>query len=175
MAMGYLALLLQAMLFIHLFMVVRWGISLRGNGWELGLLAIAAITSMIFLIRPLIKAPVRRWQRGLYGLNLFCLIPLLLTAALMALSMYATHPMGTFQSEQGAIVTLKEHRGLLGCSIHPYRVTGPMEQLIDQGDNYIHCFQLGTGEPPITAAHWNDDQTQLTITAAGEAYTFDLG
>jgi hypothetical protein len=100
MAMGYLALLLQAMLFIHLFMVVRWGISLWGNAWELGLLAIAAIASTIFLIRPP-QAPVRRWQRGLYGLNLFCLIPLLLTAALMALLMYGTHPMGTFQSGQG--------------------------------------------------------------------------
>ena len=93
----------------------------------------------------------------------------------MALLMYVTYPMDTFQSERGAIVTLKEHSGLLGCSIHPYRVTRPMEQLIYQGDNYIHCFQLGTGQPAITAARWSDDETHLTITADGRTHTFELG
>lgn len=52
MAMGYLALLLQTALFVHLFIALGLGISLRGNGLELGLLAIAAIASIIFLVRP---------------------------------------------------------------------------------------------------------------------------
>ncbi|MDA0672374.1 MAG: hypothetical protein O3C67_01525 [Cyanobacteria bacterium] len=173
MALGYLALLLQSALLLNLWTTLRWGLSLRGEAWEWGLLAIAAIASTLFLSRPP-QGHWSRWQRRLYGLNLFCLIPLLLTAALMAVLMYAIHPMGTFQSGQGAIVTLKEHAGLLGCSIHPYRVTGPMERLIDQGDNYIHCFQLGTDQPAITTTRWNDDQTQLTLSAAGETYTFNL-
>lgn len=170
-AMMLSALILQGLLFTHLVFARQYGISLRGEGLEILLLITAIVVSVgaVFRVR-FQKSP--RWLKSLYILNGINFVPLGVTMLLMAFSLYATDPVGTYVAPNGTRITLKNHAGLLGCSVHPYRIDGILEHFIDQGENYIFCFDA-IDSTRIEAVRWSPDETQLVLTLNQAGYIED--
>lgn len=180
--MWFIALSLQALMLVHTALLLGYETSFRGDLLELLLLAATTVASFWVLVKVSFQRSPR-WLKTIYVLNGVGLWPLALAAVLMALGMYATDPIGSFQSPNGTSVTLKEHMGLLGCSIHPYIVQNMFEHPVDRRDQYIHCF-TPTGPFTVKDASWSADETQLTLTVERqesdgshvyvEDYTFQL-
>lgn len=167
-----LALSLQALLFTHMVFLLRHGISLKGDVLEI-LLLVATIIVTGWVIAKISFQRSPGWLRGIYILNCFGVIPLGLTVVLMGLCMYATITFGTFEAPSGTLITLKEHAGLLGCSVRPYIVQGMFEHLIYRKDNDIFCF-TPSGSKTVGAVRWSPNETQLILTLDQEDYTFEL-
>lgn len=174
-----LALGLQALLLTHTVLLFNYGISLRGDGLELLLLITTLVISVLVLFRGAFQRP--RWFQGLYILNCIGFVPLVLSAMVMGLGIYATDPIDTFVAPSGTQIALKNHAGLLGCSVDPYLVEGVIERSIYRKDNHIYCFNSHSAPSSFTieAAQWSPDETQLTVTVnrGGENndYTFEVG
>ncbi|MGF1520793.1 MAG: hypothetical protein ACFBSF_00555 [Leptolyngbyaceae cyanobacterium] len=160
--MWFVALSLQALTLIHTVLWLCYRTSLRGDTLELLLVAVTAIASFWVLLKVSFQRSPR-WLKTMYVLNGVGLWPLALAAVLMALGMYATHTIGSFKSPNGISVTLKEHTGLLGCSIYPYIVQNMFERHIYRSDHYIYCF-TPTGSFTVKDTSWSADETKLILT-----------
>ncbi|MEO0534935.1 MAG: hypothetical protein AAF215_13845 [Cyanobacteria bacterium P01_A01_bin.123] len=168
-----LATSLQVLLFTHMVLVLRYGISLRGNGLEILLL----IATIVLSIQALFKVSFKRsprWLKGLYIANCIGLLPLWLTATIMGFCIHGTPIVGTFDAPSGTRITLKQHIGLLGCSVRPYIIQGVVERRIYHEDNYVFCALAFTESKPIEVVRWSPNETQLILTIDQEDYTFEV-
>ncbi|MEM0982279.1 MAG: hypothetical protein AAGH78_18675, partial [Cyanobacteria bacterium P01_H01_bin.58] len=170
--MWFVALSLQALLFTHMVFLLRHGISLKGDGLEIWLL-VATIIATGWVIAKVSFQRSPGWLKGIYIVNCLGAIPIGLTIGLMGLLMYATNTFGTFEAPSGTVITLKEHGGLLGCSVYPYVIQGIFEHRILQEDNYVFCFRPLESDS-VEAVRWNPDETQLMLTVDQEDYIFEL-
>lgn len=164
---------LQILLFAHLVLALHYGISLRGHGLEILLLIVTIILSIQVLLRVSFKRSPR-WKKNLYLVNCVNLLPLWLTATVMAFCIHGTPTVGTFDAPSGTRVTLKQHIGLLGCSVRPYIIHGAVERYIYREDNYIHCGSTFMESKPIEVVRWNPNETQLILIAEQEEYIFEI-
>ncbi|MEO1094701.1 MAG: hypothetical protein AAFX01_07350 [Cyanobacteria bacterium J06638_28] len=170
--MWLIALSLQALLFTHMVLLFRYGISLKGDALEI-LLLIATMIATGWVIAKVSFQRSPPWLKSIYILNCMGAMPIAGTIAVMGLFMYATNTFGTFEAPSGTVITLKEHGGLLGCSVHPYVIQGVLEHHIDQEDNYVFCF-MPLDSDSVEAVRWSPDETQLTLTVDEDEYTFEL-
>lgn len=173
-----LAIALQILLFTHLGLGIRYGISLRGDGLEILLL----VATIIFSVQSVFRVSFERspwWRKGLYIANCIGILPLCLTTIIMVLGfiLNPTPIVGTFETPSGTRITLKQDTGWLGgCSADPYIVRGITEQHIYREENAaLQGDVLCTlDEMQIEAVRWSPDETQLILTIAQEDYTLEV-
>ncbi|NJN20055.1 MAG: hypothetical protein HC812_01120 [Leptolyngbya sp. RL_3_1] len=171
-----LALVLQGLLFANFAFAFQYGISLRGDGLEILLLVATAVVGILALLR-VSWSRWPSWLQSLYVLNCINLVLLLWVAVLMGLGIYAVRPVATFKAPSGTQIILKNHAGLLGCTIDPYRIEGILERRIDHRENDTFCLNIATRDQ-IEAVRWSSDETQLILTLNRDGtikdHTFEL-
>ncbi|MEM9008641.1 MAG: hypothetical protein AAGE59_34675 [Cyanobacteria bacterium P01_F01_bin.86] len=184
-AISWLALGLQALVLTGMVLVTHYGISLRGEMLEVGLIIATVIVSVwaVSQLAILRQPRVPKWFKALYWINCLGIVPLAFATLMLGLGLYSVKPLGVFESPSGTQIALKEHIGLLGCSVYPYRIQGAIEQHIANRDNAVPCFTV-SGLFTIKDVRWNPDETQLILTVAiqrsvnsdpsTEDYTFEL-
>lgn len=173
-----LAIALQILLYIHLGLGIRYGISLRGDGLEILLLVATIIMSVQSLFRVSSERSPR-WRKGLYIANCIGILPLCLTTIIMVLGfiLNLTPTIGTFEAPSSTRITLKQDNGWLGgCSAAPYIIRGITEQHIYREENFaLQGNALCTlDKMQIEAVRWSPDETQLILTIDREDYTLEV-
>ncbi|MEO1211131.1 MAG: hypothetical protein AAFX78_16520 [Cyanobacteria bacterium J06638_20] len=172
------AIALQILLFTHLGLGIRYGITLRGDGLEILLL----VATIILSVQSLFRVSSERspwWRKGLYIANCIGILPLFLTTIIMVLGfiLNPTPTIGTFETPSGNQITLKQDTGWLGgCSVDPYIIRGITEQHIYREENAALQGDVlcNLGEMQIEAVRWSPDETQLILTIDQEDYRLEV-